>query len=250
MASSPKRCAVLTALAITLAACGAFAVPAHAQDSPSWNKDVPKPEPKPTRRAPAPRRAPPPARRVEPPAPSAPLLSVQYRVLKINPDNTQVEVSPVTVFNRGDRVRIAVKANQDVYLYVVNQKAAGQSGRVVIPDSQLNNGQNFLAKDQEVAFPSGCASGAQSAGCSYAVDNGAAPEFFTMIFSRSPAVSLLETAVEAGGDIKGQALDAYAQGAGQNLDTTARGDTVFSRRIRALRPADQVVVRFALNKRG
>ena len=239
--------AVLMLPLFVYAVCGR---PARAQnDTPSWNKNVSKPPAKSTPKPrPAPRRKPTPR-----PTPSAGApLSVQYRVLKVNENNSQVEVNPVTIFNRGDHLRFAVKADENVYLFVIHQKSAGQSGTIYLPDTGINNGQNSLVKDQEFVISAACRPGAPAYNCSYVVDGGSGQEVFTLIFSRSPTIKLLDSGVGADGGINPQALDAYVNGLNQNLDQSTRGDTVFARRFRNLNtPADgQVVVRLLLNKKG
>lgn len=222
-----------------------------AQDTPSWNKAIPKESPKrPTKAPPArPRSAP---RRPVAREETAPLLSVQYRILKINQNNTQIEVSPLTVFNAGDRVRFAVKANQDVFLYIIQQKGLEQTGRIFFPDSQINSGQNFVAKDSEFVVPSNCLSSASPAACSYEVDASTGQEYFTLIFSRSPTINLSENAAGIGSDIKPQALNQFVNTSGQKLDMPRRGDTIFSLRINNLNPKanEMIVLRYVLNKRG
>jgi hypothetical protein len=226
---------------------------ATAQDTPSWNKNIPKETPAPTPKRVTPRPRPRPAQPKPRPAPAAQLLSVQFRIFRVTDTNTQIEVNPLTVFNKGDRLRIAMKANQDVYLYVIHQKVPDQSGRLFFPDSRLNNGQNFLAKNSEVLVPSGCVGPVPPQECSYTVDGTAGQEAFTMIFTRNPSINLLEN--ESGGinsEIKPQTLVAYATSSNQQLDTTGRADSTFGRLVRNVNPKanNQIIVRYVLNKRG
>jgi hypothetical protein len=237
-----------------------MALPAVAQDSPSWNKTVPKetPKPKPT---PAPKppvkraakATPRPAPRPRPKQPAQPLLAVQFRVFKVNDNNSQVEVNPLTVFNKGDRIRIAMKANQDVYLYVIRQPAATDDGSIFFPDSRINSGQNFLVRDTEVVLPGGCGAGVLPQDCALRVDANPGPEVFTMILSRSPSIDLLEnqtTAITNG--LKPQVLEGYLRNANLKLDTSGRADSIFGRMVRNTDPKanDKIIVRYLLNKRG
>jgi Domain of unknown function (DUF4384) len=230
-----------------LFACVVCTRTARAQDdTPSWNKNIPKKTT--TKRTTKPRPRP-----RTTPHPTGPLLSVQYRVLKVNENNSQVEVNPITVFNRGDHVRFAVKADQNVYLFVVHQPSATQSGTIMIPDSRINSGQNSLVKDQEFSVSSPCGPSGSAYQCSYQIGGGDGQEVFTLIFSHEPTVKLLDDAVGSGGSISPQALDAYMNSLGQKLDDSVRGDTVFARRFRNLNPqtgVGTVAVRLTLNKRG
>lgn len=55
-------------------------------------------------------------------------LGLRYSVLKKLDDGTYQEISPDSVFHAGDQIRLSLMANQDGYLYVIEQ---GSSGRWV-----------------------------------------------------------------------------------------------------------------------
>jgi hypothetical protein len=235
----------LAALACGLLVACCAAAPAQRRDTGAWDPSA-KPKPKPTK--PAPHRPAPTRPR---PAARARSLAVQYRLLKVNRNDSQVEVSPVTVFNRGDRLRLAVRADDEVFLFVIHQKGPGQPGSIYFPDTRVG-AQNHVAKGEQLVFPSNCPDATTPADCSFEFDGASGQELFTLIFSRSESVPLLDRAAEAGGTVSAGALDAYVGGLAQKLDSSTRGDTVFARRFRNLNPktADLVVVRLVLNKRG
>lgn len=240
------------ALRAAALACGllvACPAAAHAQrrDTGAWD---PSAKPKPAAK-PAPRPKPRPAAPRPQPAPRARTLAVQYRLLKVNRNDSQVEVSPVTVFNGGDRLRVAVKADDDVYLFVIHQRGPGQPGTIYFPDTRVG-AQNHVRKGEQLVVPSNCPSAATPADCSFEIDGARGQEFLTLVFSRSESIPLIERTAEAGGAVSAAALEAYVGGLAQRLDSSTRGDTVFARRFRNLNPksADLVVVRLALNKRG
>ncbi|HEX7315398.1 MAG TPA: DUF4384 domain-containing protein [Pyrinomonadaceae bacterium] len=235
--------AATLACGLVLACCAT--VPAQRRDTGVWAPAAkPKPTPKPARPRPAPRTQP-------TPAPRARALAVQYRLLKVNSNDSQVEVSPVTVFNGGDRLRVAVKADDDVYLFVIHQKGPGQPGTIYLPDTRVV-AQNHVKKGEQLLFPSNCSGASTPSDCSFEIDGARGQELFTLIFTRSESIPLLERAGEAGGTVSASALDAYVGGLAQKIDASTRGDTVFARRFRNLNPksADMVVVRLVLNKRG
>src|SRR6266496_27976 len=78
------------------------------RDTASWNRHRTKATPTPTKK-PTPRQRI--VRNVPPPAPP---LSVQMRIIKVNQDNSGVDVSQTNRFHNGDRLRIAMKSDQDV----------------------------------------------------------------------------------------------------------------------------------------
>lgn len=245
MRTRPYTSSALALACGLLAALLAAAPHARAQrrDTGAWDPAAPRPKPKPRPRPAAPR--------PQPAPPRARTLAVQYRLLKVNDNDSQVEVSPVTVFNRGDRLRLALKADEDVYVFVIHQKGPGLPGSVYFPDTRFAV-QNHVRRGEQLVFPSNCAGVSTPSRCSYEVDGAGGQEFFTLVFSRSENVPLFEQAVGAGGTVTAAALDTYVGGLAQKLDSSTRGDTVFARRFRNLNPrsADMVVVRLALTKRG
>lgn len=243
--SNALRLAAL-ACGLVLACCAAAAT--QRRDTGVWDPSA-KPKPKPAAK-PRPKPAPPRPQ----PAPRARIRSVQYRLLKVNGNDSQIEVSPVTVFNGGDRLRVAVKADKDdddVYLFVIHQRGPGQPGNVYFPDTRVG-AQNHINKGEELVFPSDCSDASTPADCSFEIDGARGQELFTLIFSRSESIPLIERAGADGGTVSAAALDAYVGGLAQRLDMSTHGDTVFARRFRNLNPksADIVVVRLVLNKRG
>ncbi|MET0645160.1 MAG: hypothetical protein ABW208_00980 [Pyrinomonadaceae bacterium] len=218
--------------------------PAQRRNTGAWDPSAPKSKPRPR---PKPKPAP------RPPAapPKSRALAVQYRLLKVNDNDSQLEVSPVTVFHGGDRLRVAVKADDDVYVFVIHQKGPHQPGSIYFPDTRIG-AQNHVSKGEQLVFPSNCAGNHSPSACSHLIDGRDGQEFFTLIFSRSESISLLEEANAAGGVVTPSALETYVGGLAQKFDASTRGDTVFARRFRNLNPrsADMVVVRLVLNKRG
>ena len=85
-----------------------------------------------------------------------PYLAVRLRLLILGEDGKENPTSPETVFHPGDRLRLAVKANQDGYLYIIYRAAPDQDGERLYPDSRVDYGQNFFRKNQEVTVPTTC----------------------------------------------------------------------------------------------
>lgn len=185
----------LLSLAIALLlAPNLFAQPAAAQDnsSLSWEKPVTYVPPAPRRGRV--RRSVTPRRRRE----VVPLMTLQWRVMKIGADGSQNETNPVAVFYPGDRLRLAVKVNQPGYLTIIHQSAPDQDGTVVFPDSRINNGQNYVKKNEEFVIPSACPTGISARDCSLVVTPPAGKEVFTLVFSRDLISDLTLKATQAG----------------------------------------------------
>jgi hypothetical protein len=160
-------------------------------------------------------------RRVTPRAPKpkpveqVPLLTLQWRVLKVGPDGTQNETNPGATFYPGDRLRVAVKVNQSGYLTIIHQGAPDKDGAVIFPDSRINNGQNYVNKNQEFVIPSACPAGINPRDCALVVAPPAGREYFTLVFSRD-LISDLTAKVAAGG-LNPQVLQQLKTESGQIL---------------------------------
>ena len=82
-----------------------------------------------------------------------PALGLRYTILKKSGDQP-VEVGTGTVFHAGDRIRLAVEANDDGYLYVVNQGSSG-TWKLLFPSAEIKDGDNRIQKRVRYEIPSG-----------------------------------------------------------------------------------------------
>ena len=157
----------------------------------------------------------------------APLLKLQWRVLKAKDDGTDEETSPLALFHVGDRLRLAVKTNQSGYLYIIHQNSPTEPGVIIFPDSRVNNGRNDVDKQQEVILPSNCPSGMAPQDCSLQVAPPAGREVFTLVFTRDPFTDLPNTAAESTGGIPVETLVKMRSDSGQTL-RRLKGNTPLS----------------------
>lgn len=157
----------------------------------------------------------------------APLLRIEWRVLKVRDDGTHEETSPLAVFHPGDRLRLGLRTNQDGFLYVIHQNGPTQPGQIIFPDSRVNGGRNDVGKFQEFILPSGCPPQIQPRDCSLIVTPPAGQELFTLVYSRDPLIDLPNAATEIGGGIPVQTLVKLKAGSGQTL-RRQRGGTPLS----------------------
>jgi hypothetical protein len=161
----------------------------------------------------------------------APLLKLQWRVLKVADDGSDQETSPLAMFHTGDRLRLAVKTNQDGYLYIIHQASPTSPGQIIFPDSRLNGGRNDVGKYQELILPSNCPAGIPRRDCALPVVPPAGREVFTLVFTRDPITDLPNTATEAAGGIPVETLAKLKADSGQTL-----------RRIKGSTPLSVLVV--------
>lgn len=157
----------------------------------------------------------------------APLLKLEWRVLKVKDDGSDEETSPLAVFHNGDRLRVAVRANQDGYLYIVHQPSPTAPGQIIFPDSRLNNGSNVVTKGEEFVMPSNCPAYIPRRDCSLIVALPAGQELFHLVFTRDPFTDLPNSASEASGGIPPETLMQMKSGSGQVLKRM-RGKTPLS----------------------
>jgi hypothetical protein len=146
--------------------------------------------------------------RVRPKVESAPLLTVQYRVLKLKPDGSQVETNALSSFHAGDLLRLGVTANQSGFLYVIHQDE-GADGAILFPDSRVNDGQNYVEKNKEFALPSPNCGAPNPMMCWYKVSAATKQEYFIIIFSRDQIMDLPNQAAVSGGMVKKELIDQY-----------------------------------------
>jgi Domain of unknown function (DUF4384) len=145
----------LSKICLVSATAGALLIPAifapragaQKQGAPLWYdvvtvKRVSKPNRQPA--GPAPRKT-----------QRAALLTLQWRVLKRSEDGKAEETDATKGFQTGDKVKLAITANQSGYLYIVNQPE-GKDGVLLFPDLRINKGLNSVIKDREYVLPTFC----------------------------------------------------------------------------------------------
>jgi hypothetical protein len=82
-----------------------------------------------------------------------PALGLRYTILKRTGDG-QSEVNSETEFHAGDRIRLAVEANDDGYLYVVNRGSSG-TWKLLFPSAEIKGGDNRIQRRVRYEVPSG-----------------------------------------------------------------------------------------------
>lgn len=166
-----------------------------------------------------------PHRRVE----RVPLLTLEWRMLKRNSDGTVQETNPTAIFHTGDRIRLAIKANQNVYLYI-SHHSEGQDGTLIFPDSRINNGENYVKKDQEYVLPAYCPTPEfdDPRDCWWKMTPPAGREEFTVICSRDMITSLPNQSLDIPGTIKLNIINDLKTTSGQKLKRTSRPDLSYS----------------------
>lgn len=177
-----------------------------------WDKDVET-----VKRVAKPGRRPSVRRR---PVMQAPLLTIQYRLVKRGDRGELLDTSPSTVFFTGDQVKIAITANQDGYLYIIHN-TQGQDGELVFPDSRINNGLNFISKNTEYIVPGSCPKFVNPKDCWYQMDEIAGREEFTLVFSRDAISSLPNKAIGSNGVIKENIIRELRSQSGQQVEESS-----------------------------
>lgn len=143
-----KTCLVAAAAsALLIPAIFAPGVDAQKQGAPLWYdvvtvKRVNKPNRQPV--------GPPPRKPVR-----AALLTLQWRVLKQLENGSPEETDPRKGFQTGDKFKLAITANQNGYLYIVNQPE-GKDGVLLFPDLRVNKGLNAVVRNREYVLPTYC----------------------------------------------------------------------------------------------
>jgi Domain of unknown function (DUF4384) len=225
-----RCCAMVLAISFTLIYC-ASAIARVNNDSSSlmWSKPVevkrvdkpkrtpPKPRPKPTKKKPV---------VVE----KIQLLSLRWSVNKgdwadaPDPSKNPKPSNPEESYKVNDHLQLVFTVNQDGYLYIVQEKDL----TMVFPDKRINNGQNFVKKDQQIVIPSNCANEYKdkNGNCWFRVEN--SDDDLTLIFSRDKIDDLPNSANDEGTVIvKKDVLAEVKSGSRQQFSkTNPNGTTV------------------------
>jgi hypothetical protein len=108
-----------------------------------------------------------------------PALGLRYTILK-KTGNEQVEADAEATFHAGDRIRLAIEANDDGYLYVVNRGSSG-TWKLLFPSPEIKDGDNRVQKRVRYEIPSGY---------TFTFDEQAGEEKLFIVLSRQPEADL------------------------------------------------------------
>ena len=130
----------------------------------------------------------------------APLLTIEYRVLKKGEDGSPVETNPGAVFYTGDLLQLRFKPNQDGYLHIL-QHTEGQDGAIIFPETRINEGKNYVKKNEELIVPFNCEE-IRKDNCWLIMEPPTGREIFTVIFSREANPAILREINPKGATVK------------------------------------------------
>ncbi|HWQ55008.1 MAG TPA: DUF4384 domain-containing protein [Bryobacteraceae bacterium] len=106
-------------------------------------------------------------------------LGLRYTLLKLV-DGRMVEVSPDSAFHAGDRIQVAVEANDAGYLYIVHQGSSG-TWKPLFPSAEIEEGNNRIEKGRVYVMPPKSR---------FYFDEQAGEEKLFVVFSRQPEPDL------------------------------------------------------------
>ncbi len=107
-------------------------------------------------------------------------LGLRYSLLRRADSGHYEEVDSGTTFHSGDKIKVAVKANDPGYLYVISRGPTG-TWVVQFPSAEIDGGNNQIGRDQEYTVPSGGR---------FNFTDQAGEEKLFIVFSRKPAPDL------------------------------------------------------------
>jgi Domain of unknown function (DUF4384) len=107
-------------------------------------------------------------------------LGLRYSILKQMAGSRPAEVSPDTVFQSGDRIRLSIEANDTAHLYIVQRGSSG-NWSLLFPSPEISGGDNLIERGKHYEIP---------AGHWFAFDEQAGMEKLFMVLSREPQTDL------------------------------------------------------------
>jgi hypothetical protein len=124
------------------------------------------------------------------------LLSLIAQLYRVDNFNTNIPINPFLLQTFGTKLRLAIKPNQEGYLYIIYQPSEDQNGVIFFPSPTINNGNNYVAPNQEYIVPSNCTD-RPGINCVLPVMGPVGTSVFTFIFSRDRVDDLPNDALAA-----------------------------------------------------
>jgi hypothetical protein len=137
----------------------------------------------------------------------APLLTLQWRILKHKIYDQFEEVHPQTVFKTGDQIKIGVTVNQSGYLYMISQ-VRGQDGFILFPDSRFKYQENSVEKDKEYIAPPEHV---------FMFEEDTGQEVIVIIYSRDKITNFSENIADGEGIVRKGIIEELKANSGQRI---------------------------------
>lgn len=107
-------------------------------------------------------------------------LAIRYSVMKLMSDGEYQEVRPDQNFRSGDKLRIAVEANDAGYLYII-QRGSSKTWSVLFPNSEYEGGSNRITATRRQVIPGRAR---------FTLDDTPGKERLFLVFARKPEPDL------------------------------------------------------------
>ncbi|HYP29489.1 MAG TPA: DUF4384 domain-containing protein [Blastocatellia bacterium] len=173
----------------------------------------------------------------------APLLTLQWHLLLRGNGNVPQPVDSAQVFETGDQLKLSITANQDGFLYIINQ-TNGMPGVVIFPNRDINGGRNDVKKNTDYVLPPLHCPGVPGIpdpnDCWWQMAPPAGTEELIVIFSRDKITTLPSEVSESGEtqtvdesvikDLKAKSRQAVSQDTGP-LSIAGRPAVPFTTRV-------------------
>ena len=148
----------------------------------------------------------------------ASLMTVQWNLLNRGDGNKKMEVDPATIFETGDQVKLSITANQNGFLYIINQPE-GKNGVLLFPDPTVNDGKNNITKDKEYLVPYRCEGISDPNDCWMTIEPPAGTEKLLVIFSRDKIITLPDNVKKAGDEVRSEVIEKIQASSEQKVET-------------------------------
>ena len=134
----------------------------------------------------------------------APLLRLDWSVLKRDENELPRETSSDAIFHDGDRLQLRIKANQKGHLHMFQNTDGEDNGEQVFPDSGIRGGSSLVNEYEEIVIPSECERKLrdENGNCWFRVTDPPGLEIYTVILSREAIPDALKGINVPGGKIK------------------------------------------------
>src|SRR5262249_11531473 len=174
----------------------------------------------------------------------APLMTVQWHLLKRLNGGKSIEADPSVSLETDDQIKLVITANQNGYLYLINQPE-GKDGVVLFPDLRISGGKNYVLKNQEYVVPSYCSDFADPKDCWFQMRPPGGKETLVLIFSRQQITTLPNQVAKAFGVVKRSAIEELVANTGQKVEKKTGELSIpgghsakYATRVRNTNPAD------------
>jgi hypothetical protein len=124
-------------------------------------------------------------------------MAIEWRLTRRDKSGAITDADPSATLLRNDEIRFVFTAKRGGYLWVLEQEE-GAKPVIIFPDPQINDGQNYVAADQEYHVPAYCPDARKGESCWQQLTKRAGRKLLIVVFGPEKPTAFVDRVLNGG----------------------------------------------------